>query len=39
VQDYGDQSLDVAVVEAGSNVAKIDRDAAGEAGRQHQDAP
>jgi hypothetical protein len=39
VQDRGDQSLDVAVVEAGSSVTEIDGDAAGEAGRQHQDAP
>jgi len=34
VQDRGDQSLDVAVVEAGGRVAEVDGDAVGEAGRQ-----
>jgi hypothetical protein len=39
VQDRGDQSLDVAVIEAGDGVAQVDRDAAGEAGRQLEDTP
>jgi hypothetical protein len=33
VQDRGDQSLNVAVIESGCRVAEIDGDAAGEAGR------
>jgi len=38
VQDRGDQLGDVAVVEAGDGVAEVDWYAAGEAGRQLEDA-
>ena len=38
MQDRGDQPGDVAVVEAGDGVAEVDRYAAGEAGRQLEDA-
>jgi hypothetical protein len=39
VADGGEQPLDVAVVEAGSGVAEVDRDAGCEAGREHEYAP
>jgi hypothetical protein len=37
--DRGDQSLDVAAVEAGSGVAEVDGNAVGEAGGQLQETP